>query len=80
MCLKKVHWWVIQTAPESWELSYRKRMIATHMTKQEDRKTRGNMIIIFRFRNGSDSVMIKLFFVIEMKKSTTGHNKKLISK
>ena len=58
-------------------LSYNDRLVKTGLATLEDRRTRGDMIEVFKIINGIDNLDVKNFFSFSGSSRTRGHEHKL---
>jgi len=59
-------------------MNYKDRLVATGLTSLEDRRTRGDLIEVFKMIKGITKVDYKLFFTQQENGRTRGHNHKLV--
>src|SRR5580692_12017 len=60
------------------ELKYTERLVATGLTSLEDRRTRGDLIEVFKIMKGISKIDSKYFFRLDENSRTRGHNYKII--
>ena len=60
------------------DLEYPERLKALKLTKLEDRRTRGDMILTYRLLNGLEDIDYRKFFTLDERRyNLRGHSKKL---
>ena len=56
------------------DLKYAERLVATGLISLEDRRTRGDLIEVFKMIKGTSKLDYKSFFTLDVNSRTRGHN------
>jgi hypothetical protein len=60
------------------ELKYSERLAVTGLTSLKDRRTRGDLIKVFKMIKGFSKVDYRSFFTLDINTRTRGHKYKLV--
>jgi hypothetical protein len=60
------------------DLKYTERLAATGLISLEDRRTRGDLIEVFKMIKGTSKLDYKSFFTLDVNSRTRGHNYKIV--
>ena len=59
------------------KLSYEERLVVTNLTTLDDRRTRGDLIEVFKLLKGLSNVDYREFFKLSVNRKTRGHRMKI---
>ena len=62
------------------DITYEERLLKTKLTSLEKRRTRGDLIEVYKLLKGFDKAKYRKFFEISSVGQTRGHNLKLVKK